>query len=43
MNGETVRGIWARRGCDPEVKVSMADWSVESENIPTVVVHSELP
>ena len=33
MNGETVRGIWARRGCDPEVKFSMRDWTVEKEYI----------
>lgn len=33
MNGETVRGIWARRGCDPGVKISMRDWVVENEYI----------
>ena len=33
MNGETVRGIWARRGCDPRVKISMRDWVVENEYI----------
>ena len=33
MNGETVRGIWARRGCDPGVKISMRHWAVENENV----------
>lgn len=33
MNGETVRGIWARRGCDPRVKISMRHWAVENENV----------
>ena len=33
MNGETVRGIWARRGCDPGVKISIRDWVVENKNV----------
>ena len=33
MNGETVRGIWARRGCDPGVKISMRQQAVEDENV----------
>ena len=33
MNGETVRGIWARRGCDPGAKISMTVRVVENEYI----------
>ena len=41
MNGETVRGIWARRGCDPGVKISLRVLG-GGERVHTVVVHSEL-
>ena len=42
MNGETVRGIWARRGCDPGVRVSMRDWAVENKNILLLYIVSYL-
>ena len=42
MNGETVRGIWASRGCDPRVSISMWHWAVEIEYILLLYIVSYL-
>ena len=41
MNGETVRGIWARRGCDPGIRISVKVLC-GAERVRTVVIHGEL-
>ena len=42
MNGETVRGIWASRGCDPRVRISMWHWAIETEYILLLYIVSYL-